>query len=163
VTPDLALKTRRVDIVHLLRSALRPLVPQAEDKAIELLMPVEERQLLANVDPVKFPWVVTNIVGNSLRYTDRGGRIEIAVARTAGRIEVTVNDTGAGMQPEDIDRIFQPYLSLDDEPQPGTHGLGLAIAREIVEAHGGSIEAASEPGVGTRFLIRVPASGECER
>ncbi|MFO8071757.1 MAG: ATP-binding protein [Polyangia bacterium] len=157
VTPDLALETRRVDIVRLLRSALRPLVPQAEEKGIELVLPVEERTLLANVDPVKFPWVVTNIAGNALRYTDRGGRIEVAVMGVDDRIEVTVRDTGAGIPPEDIDQIFRPYVSLDEEPRPGTHGLGLAIAREIMEAHGGSIDADSEPGVGSRFQIRLPA------
>jgi len=157
VTPDLALKTRRVDIVRLLRSALRPLVPQAEDKGIELVLPLEKHRIPANVDPVKFPWVVTNIAGNALRYTERGGRIEVAVVQVDERIEVTVRDTGAGIPSEDIDQIFQPYVSLDEEPQPGTHGLGLAIAREIMEAHGGSIEADSEPGVGTRFHIMLPA------
>lgn len=156
-TPDLALKTRRVDIVRLLCSALRPLVPQAEDKGIDLVLPVQKRPVPANVDPVKFPWVVTNIAGNALRYTKRGGRIEVAVILVDDIIEVTVKDTGTGILSEDIDQIFQPYVSLDEEPQPGNHGLGLAIAREIMEAHGGSIEAESEPGVGTRFLIKLPA------
>ena len=86
-----------------------------------------------------------------------GGRIEVAIMRVDDRIEVTVRDTGAGIPSEDIDQIFQPYVSLDEEPRPGTHGLGLAIAREIMEAHGGSIEADSEPGVGTRFHIMLPA------
>ena len=157
VTPGLSLKTRRVNIVRLLRSALRPLVPQAEDGGIELLVPADDRQVLANVDPIKFPWVVTNIAGNALRYTPRGGRIEVTVLPRVGEIEVTVRDTGVGIPAKVIDRIFQPYVSLDDEPQPGTHGLGLAIAREIMEAHGGSIAAESEPGVGTRFHIRLPA------
>ncbi|MBN2499053.1 MAG: PAS domain-containing protein [Deltaproteobacteria bacterium] len=157
VTPDLTLKPRRVDIVRLLRSALRPLAPQAEDRGIELVMPSEDEPILISVDPVKFPWVVTNITGNALRYTGRGGRIEVAVARAEDRIEVSVEDTGAGIPAEHIELIFQPYVSLDEEPQPGTHGLGLAIAREIVEAHGGSIEARSEPGIGTRFAIRLPS------
>lgn len=157
VTPDLALKTRRVDIVRLLRSALRPLVTQAEGKGIDLVLPVEKPRIHANVDPIKFPWVVTNIAGNALRYTDRGGRIEVSVIRVHDHIEVTVQDTGAGIPPEAIEQIFQPYVSLDEEPRPGTHGLGLAIAREIMEAHGGCIDADSEPGVGTRFFIKLPA------
>jgi len=159
ITPDLALKQRRLDVVRLLRAALRPLVPQAEDKGVELVVPPEEPAVHASVDPVKFPWVVTNIAGNALRYTERGGRVAVAVSSAEGQVEVTVEDTGAGIARENIERIFQPYVSLDREPQPGTHGLGLAIAKEIVEAHGGAIEASSEQGRGTRFLIRLPAEG----
>lgn len=159
ITPDLALKTRRTNLARLLRSALRPLAPQAEDKGVALVVPAEEPAILANVDPVKFPWVVANIAGNALRYTERGGRIEVAVAAREGQVEVSVDDTGTGIARENLERIFQPYVSLDREPQPGTHGLGLAIAKEIVEAHGGAIEAASELGRGTRFLIRLPAGG----
>jgi NtrC-family two-component system sensor histidine kinase KinB len=160
ITPDLALKPRRMDIVRLLRSALRPLAPQAEEKGVELVVPAEAPAVLASVDPVKFPWVVTNIAGNALRYTDRGGRVEVAVSSSEGGIDVSVGDTGAGIAHENLERIFEPYVSLERDPLPGTHGLGLAIAKEIVEAHGGVIEASSEPGHGTRFLIRLPAQGE---
>jgi two-component system, NtrC family, sensor histidine kinase KinB len=159
ITPDLALKPRHLDLVRLLRSALRPLVSQAEQKGVLLIVPVDEPAVIANIDPVKFPWVVTNIAGNALRYTDTGGRVEVAVSSAEGQIEVSVQDTGAGIARENLEHIFQPYVSLDREPQPGTHGLGLAIAKEIVEAHGGVIEASSEPGRGTRFLIRLPAEG----
>lgn len=157
VTPDVTLKPRRVDIVRLLRSALRPLVPQAEEHEIEMVVPGDGEQIEARVDPVKFPWVVTNIAGNALRYTPRGGRVEVHVSASAAQIEVRVADTGAGIPAADIEDIFQPYVSLDREPQAGTHGLGLAIAKEIVEAHGGTIRAESEEGRGTEFIIRLPA------
>jgi signal transduction histidine kinase len=81
------------------------------------------------------------------------------VSSDKGQVEVSIEDTGSGIARENIERIFQPYVSLDHEPQPGTHGLGLAISKEIVEAHGGAIEASSEPGRGTRFVIRLPAQG----
>lgn len=157
VTPDLTLKPRRLDIIALLRAALRPLVPQAEAKGVQLAVPKEDRSVVANVDPVKFPWVVTNIAGNALRYTDRGGRIDISISVADDRIEVAIADTGKGIAPEDIETIFEAYFTLDAEPQPGTHGLGLAIAKEIVEAHQGSLEAESEPGKGTTFRILIPA------
>jgi len=157
IAPDLALEPRMMDVARLLRSALRPLVKQAEDKGVEMIVPGEGPSVVASVDPIKFPWVVTNIAGNALRYTGRGGRIEVAVSSSGSRVEVSVKDTGTGIAPENLERIFQPYVSLDRELQPGTHGLGLAIAKEIVEAHGGAIEASSELGRGTTFLIRLPA------
>jgi signal transduction histidine kinase len=155
--PDRTQRPRRVDLVRLLRSALRPLQPQAEEKGVDLRLPAGDAEIVTDVDPVKFPWVVTNIAGNALRYTGRGGVVQVTVLARDGRIQVSVKDTGAGIAPENLERIFQPYVSLDPEPGPGTHGLGLAIAREIVEAHGGVIEAISAPGAGTEFRITLPA------
>ncbi|MBN1945745.1 MAG: PAS domain-containing sensor histidine kinase [Bradymonadales bacterium] len=157
VTPDLTLNPRPLDLVRLLRSALRPLIPQAEEKGVTLTLPAEEGDILASVDPVKFPWVVTNMAGNALRYTGQGGHIGVVVRSEQGQVTVSVKDTGAGIAKENLQRVFEPYVSLDREPQPGTHGLGLAIAKEIVEAHGGTIEARSELGRGTEFVIRLPA------
>jgi len=155
--PDLSLKPRPVELTRLLRSALRPLVPQAESNGIELVLPTTSTEVFCNVDPIKFPWVITNIAGNALRYTKPGGRVEVTVGREGNRVDIRVRDTGVGIAAENLERIFRPYVSLDSEPQPGTHGLGLAIAREIVEAHGGAIAADSRLGVGTEFAIRLPA------
>lgn len=159
VTPELTLKTRRVDIVRLLRSSLRPLVTQAEDKEIDLILPASSEEIFAEIDPVKFPWVVTNIVGNALRYTEPRGRVTVVVTLDLDEVRVSVTDTGAGIPPEYLDKIFQPYWSLDEEPRPGTHGLGLAIAKEVMEAHGGSIAAESHPGAGTIFRLHLPSHG----
>lgn len=158
VTPDLVLKPRRLDILRLLRAALRPLVSQAEEQGVELVVPSEDRPVIANVDPVKFPWVVTNIAGNALRYTNSGGQIKISIQHTEGHVEVAVADTGRGIAPDDLKNIFDAYFTPDSKPEPGTHGLGLAIAKEIVEAHQGRIEAESEPGKGTTFRILLPAN-----
>lgn len=156
--PDLAVKPRRRDLVALLRSALRPLVPQAEEKGVALDLPVADAAIPAPVDPVKFPWVVTNIAGNALRYTAPGGRITVSVGRVGGGVEITVGDTGRGIPREDLESIFEPYFTVDDDRTPGTHGLGLTIAREIVAAHGGTLAVESEPGLGTTFRIHLPTA-----
>lgn len=162
VTPGLTLHPQRVDIVRLLRSALHPLVPQAQEQGVDLVLPEAERSILVVVDPVKFPWVVTNITGNALRHTGRGGRVEVQVDRMGETIQVNVTDTGRGIASEDLDLLFRHYVSLDREPSSETHGLGLAIAKEIVEAHHGGIEAESEPGKGTAFRIRLLADPESD-
>lgn len=158
-TPDLSLRPRPVDLVRLVRYALRPLQAQATEKGLELVMPPEYERLTAQVDPVKFPWIITNIAGNAVRYTPRGGRIEVSVSPSEQAIELCVRDTGSGIPAADLERIFEPYVSLESDPQAGTHGLGLAIAREIVEAHGGTITAESRVGEGTAFRIRLPRTG----
>lgn len=158
VTPDLSLTPRRVDLIGLLRSALRPLKPQAEEKEIELVFPPSKGELHAWVDPVKFPWVVTNLVGNALRYTNTHGQIRVTVEKRRRSVVVAVADSGSGISDKDLTHIFNPYVSLDAEPQPGTHGLGLAIVKEIVQAHNGTIRAESEIGKGTTFRIEIPVS-----
>lgn len=159
VTPDLALSPRRIDLARLLASTLRPLVRQAEDQQVALDLPGPGAALRATVDPVKFPWVVTNIVGNALRYTPPGGRVRLTLVRDGDALEVRIADTGRGIAAADLARIFQPWVSIDEAPAAGTHGLGLAIAREVVEAHGGTLTAESTLGEGTCFIIRLPADG----
>jgi len=156
VAPDLALSPQHIDVVRLLRAALRPLTPQAQEKNLDLRDELGEQPILLDVDPVKFPWVVTNIVGNALRYTPPGGSITVKLSTEEQKVVVSVEDTGVGIALENLNRVFLPYSSADRTLGPGSHGLGLAIAREIVEAHHGSIEVQSEWGSGARFTICLP-------
>ena len=155
-TPDLTIKPRRINLIRLLRAGLRPLIPQADEKKIKLVVPDENLSIFAKVDVVKFPWVITNIVGNALRYTDNGGRIIVSASIIDEMIEVSVSDNGIGISRDDQNYIFEPYVTIDNSPQRETHGLGLAIAKEIVEAHKGTIEVESDIGKGTTFRIQLP-------
>jgi signal transduction histidine kinase len=154
---EVMLEPRPVCLVELLRATLTPLARQAEEQGITLRLPAsEDRQVLA-VDPVKLPWVITVIVGNALRYTGRLGEVSVEVERRPDAMAVTVRDTGAGMAPEQLDRVFAPAAAPDGRrPAPGAQGLALAIAREIVAAHGGWLEADSKPGIGTEVQLVLP-------
>jgi PAS domain S-box-containing protein len=156
VTPGLSISPRRAEIVRLLRRALRSLLVQAREKGIAVDDRMGSGGQFALVDTVKFPWVVTNVFGNALRYVGRDGSITLDLSADDESIEVSVADDGIGIAPEDLDRLFVPFTSLDDDREDKPMGLGLSIAREIIEAHGGSIGVESEPGVGTVFRIRVP-------
>jgi NtrC-family two-component system sensor histidine kinase KinB len=158
---DISLIRRRTELTRLLRRAVTPLVAQAEEKGIRFHDRLGPGGAFAEVDPVKFPWVVTNILGNALRYTPKGGSVTIELRPSDTFLSISVADTGVGIAPHDLKRLFLPFLSLDAEPDTQSLGLGLTIAKEIVEAHGGEIEVDSEPGKGTTFTIRVPtAPGE---
>jgi len=158
---ELVLEPRPVCLVELLQSTLEPLARQAHEQGVTLHLPdSDDRQVLA-VDPVKFPWVITVIVGNALRYTGRLGEVTVEVHRTDEAMVVAIRDTGAGMAPEQLDRIFAPEARPDGRlPQPGSQGLALAIAREIVIAHGGRLEADSRRGIGTEVRLLLPLNAD---
>lgn len=153
VPRDFSLRRIRIDAVLLLKNALKSLDVQAREKNVELIMP--DGSYFVQIDPVKFPWVITNLVGNALRYTDAGGTITVKVSRDGDRINFRVSDTGRGMTPEMVPHVFTPNISTMDDSSGPAHGLGLAIAKEIVEAHGGTISVSSETGKGTEFVVTM--------
>jgi two-component system, OmpR family, sensor histidine kinase BaeS len=113
---------------------------------------------LLDVDPVRIREVLDNLVANALRYTPAGGTVTIATEPAAsGRfVHVAVTDTGAGIAPELVDHLFDRFAKSADSRGSG---LGLAIARHLVEAHGGTISAASRPGAGTTIRFSLPIEG----
>jgi heavy metal sensor kinase len=101
-----------------------------------------------------------NLVENAVKYTPPGGKVEIGLGRSGGAAEVTIADTGIGIAPGDLERIFEPFLRLDAARarDTGGAGLGLAIARSIVIAHRGAVTVESRPGAGSRFTVRLPST-----
>ena len=124
-----------------------------------------EGQVDSNVDPVFMDTqaigrVFNNLISNALRHTPRGGEIKVEARRKGSGVEVTVSDTGEGIRPQDIPHIFERFYRGDASRSRsrGTSGagLGLAIARGIVQAHGGNIQVESNVGQGTRFIFHIP-------
>lgn len=102
--------------------------------------------------------VLGNILSNAFKFTERGGKIAVRAGREGAGVRVEVSDSGVGIPPDKLPKIFEKFYQVDNSAQPrqAGSGLGLAIAREIVEAHGGTIGADSEPGQGTRFMVVLP-------
>jgi signal transduction histidine kinase len=99
-----------------------------------------------------------NVIGNAVKYSRSGGRVTVTVGRELAKVVVSVKDTGVGIPEADLPRVFDGfYRGQAAEGGPGGAGIGLAVARRIVEAHGGSIAAESEPGRGSTFVITLPA------
>lgn len=102
--------------------------------------------------------VLSNLVGNALKFTPEGGRVAILARRASGEVLISVADTGPGIPPEDLARIFEPYWQARRTARLGA-GLGLTISKGIVEAHGGRIWVESRPGEGTTFTFALPIAG----
>ena len=111
-------------------------------------------------DEVRLRQLLLILLDNALKYTDPGGEVNVALARVDGRARLTVQDTGIGIPPKDIQHIFERFYRVDRarEHESGGTGLGLAIAHWIVQAHHGTIKVESEVGKGTRFQVELPAT-----
>ena len=115
--------------------------------------------MTARVDPTQVSWALTNLLTNALRHTPRGGEVNVSVSAHAGKIEISVRDSGIGIDKRRLERIFDKYNPQYDlrVARSGSVGMGLAIAREIVLVHGGRIWAESEVGKGSLFSFEIPA------
>lgn len=146
---------------RVVREVCATLEIQAAEKTIRLELEGGPEPIPIRGDPIKLPWVITNLVGNALRYTPRGGRITVELRREGAAARAIVTDSGPGIAPDLLPRIFEPYAQFPDHPaRAGSAGLGLYIAKEIVEAHNGRIFVRSEPGRGSSFIVEIPVSEE---
>jgi signal transduction histidine kinase len=126
---------------------------QAEQAGVQLIVTVADNVLVLDLDPARIREVVANLLTNALRHTSAGGSIDLAARLVGNEVEVTVRDTGRGMTRDELDRIFDRFYRSPDSPGSG---LGLPIARDLVEAHGGTLTASSEVGRGTTIRFTLP-------
>jgi two-component system, OmpR family, sensor histidine kinase BaeS len=157
---ELPLNRVRVAPQALLERAAAAYVVQAQEKGVRMVVEAPARLPLISVDPELLARVLNNLVTNALRYTPEGGTIMLrAEAREAHRIALVVEDTGTGIAAEDLPHVFDRFYRGDRSRQgTGESGLGLAIVRSLVEAHGGSVAVESAPGQGARFTVTLPAA-----
>jgi signal transduction histidine kinase len=147
-------------------------IPDVVDQALELLRPLaeqkqigiacERRESLATVkcDRDRILQVLSNLLGNAVKFTDRGGRVEVEIThRSDQEVTVCVVDTGPGIAPDQLPFVFEKYWQGDNQSRRQGTGLGLAIAQEIVRAHGGKIWVESRVGSGSRFFFSIPYEG----
>jgi len=151
------LDRRPSDLVGLVRRTLRSLQAEANARGVAVEDCIEQPSLEMDLDPAKFPWVISNIVGNALRYTPPSGRVSIALEHFGDHVEIVIADTGSGIEANKLERMFLPFVSLDQ--RSGSLGLGLAIARRVIKGHGGTVSVESECGKGTTFRISLPRGG----
>lgn len=154
----LSLVRSRHDARVLLRDAYDAFEPAATADGIELTCTSEQDPGIVELDHERILQVLTNLVGNSLKFTPRGGRITIDIARREDAICFSVADTGSGIPTDLLEKIFDRYFQANDGDHRG-FGLGLFISRSIIEAHGGTIWATSTPGKGSTIFFTVPVGG----
>ena len=143
----------------LLKGAADAIHVRAQDKKVSVIIEVPAGLPCVAVDKERMGHAFRNLLDNALTYTDAGGRITLSASVDGEAVVFSISDTGSGIAPEFVPRIFDKFFRVPGQSRGGGTGLGLAIVREIVVGHGGTISCESQPGMGTTFHIRLPSSG----
>jgi signal transduction histidine kinase/ActR/RegA family two-component response regulator len=149
-----------VDLVAVTEAALDVVKPLAVDRQIDLrFSPGPDSPALVSGDAGRLQQVIWNLLANAVKFTAQGGRIDVSIERVGSSIELNIVDTGQGISPEFLPHVFERFRQADGAPsrRHGGLGLGLAIVRQLVELHGGTVQAASAGvGRGATFTVRLP-------
>jgi two-component system, NtrC family, sensor histidine kinase GlrK len=151
------LERRPVDLAKLVARALDEFHPQSEEAGIALGSTTSGADFTVHADEAGLMRVVTNLVGNALKFTTRGGSVTAQVRDWGAEVELRVTDTGVGIPADALTRIFDPYRQA--HAGRNGSGLGLAVVKGLVEAHGGRVAAESEVGKGSTFVVTLPRMG----
>lgn len=149
-----------VDVCEFVESAVGTMRPMAVDHGVELSHECSAEVCDAVTDEDKLGQVLRNLLSNAIKFTDSGGRVSVRVEVAGERLVLRVADTGIGIAPEEMDRVFEPFQQVDthDRARPAGTGLGLAICRDLVKLLGGDMSVESELGVGSTFTVSIPRS-----
>ncbi|MGH9399146.1 MAG: sensor histidine kinase [Thermoanaerobaculia bacterium] len=147
-----------IDLVKLLGEIGRNMAPAASDRGLELSFDLPPEPVRAFVDADRLQQVLHNLLENSMRYTEPGGAIRVALTSVPAQARVDVSDTGIGIPEADLPYVFERFFRSDRARRAysGGSGLGLSIVRWIVEAHKGAVEVRSQVGKGTTFTVKLP-------
>lgn len=151
----LALHREPTDIAELVTDTVASLRTQADGAGIALVTETAAPLPLADIDPVRLREVLSNLLANALRYTPRDGSVRVSASAEDGRLSMSVRDTGPGIAADALPHVFDRFYKSDESRGAG---LGLAIAKSLVVAHGGEISATSEPGQGTEMRLWLPTA-----
>lgn len=154
----LIVRKERIDLLGVASRSIRTVQPLMDERGHTLIIDFPEEAVLLEGDPVRLEQVFVNLLNNAAKYTEPGGTITFSVSATGFEAIVSVKDTGIGMDERLLDHVFEPFYQIE---QPGKLlaglGIGLSLTKNLVEMHGGRIEALSEgPGCGSEFVVRLP-------
>jgi PAS domain S-box-containing protein len=159
ITGKLRLHMRRVELAQMIEAVVEGLRPAADSRNIHFQTALDRRVSPMSGDPDRLQQIIWNLLSNAIKFTPKGGRVRVRLERIDSHVEITITDTGEGIEPELLPHVFDRFRQSDSSNTRGYGGLGLglSIVRELVELHGGTVSVAS-PGLGggTTFKLILP-------
>lgn len=162
------LNKQSMDVVQFLHDIAQTFIPLAERKRMDFQFDLPEKTIWLDADPNQLEQIITNLLSNAFKFTVEAGSIRLALempdsSKESGRdLLITVRDNGCGISANQLGQVFERFYQADEAAalsQPGT-GIGLSLTKELVELHNGQITVQSEPGFGSTFTVRLPASSQ---
>jgi signal transduction histidine kinase len=156
---SMQLQRSRIDLRVVVEHAIETVTPQVEARSHELTVALPDEPVWLMADPFRLEQVFVNLLANAARYTDHGGRVAAWVHAREGQALIRIRDSGVGMAPQLLTKVFDLFRQADaaDPHSRSGLGIGLAVVRSIVELHGGSVTAASRGcGHGSEFTVCLP-------
>lgn len=155
---DVPLRQEAVDLISVVARAVDRLRAQSEKQSVRLALDAKAAVGQVTGDSELLERAVVNLVSNAIKFSPPGGSVDVRVERTADAVTVSVADTGSGIDPEDIPRVFERFYKADRSRHGGGTGLGLALVKHTVEAHGGTVTVRSDRGRGSTFTFTIPSA-----
>jgi PAS domain S-box-containing protein len=156
---QIELRKERVSLTAVIQSAVEVSKPLLEDACHHLAISLPPEPLTFEADPVRLEQIISNLLNNAAKYTNPAGRIWLTAQREKNNVVISVRDSGIGILPDMLPRIFEMFMQVEHSASrtQGGLGIGLTLVRSLVEMHGGQVEARSEgPGKGSEFIVRLP-------
>ena len=161
VSGKVRLDVQQVDLSKVIDAAIDGVSPAAVAKDIHIEKVIDSLPLLMQGDPSRLQQIIWNLVSNAIKFTDRGGRIQVTLDSTDSHVELSVTDNGSGIAPQFLPYVFEKFTQADSSStrRYGGLGLGLSLVKQLVELHGGSVRAKSAgEGQGATFIVILPVS-----
>jgi len=151
------LSVQETNIVEIIHAAIDAVVPSADAKDVRIESDIPSEDNFCFVDPKRVYQIVWNLLSNAVKFTPKGGCVHVFLKFMGDDVQLTVSDSGIGMNPEDLGRVFEPLWQSNNAWGHGGLGLGLSIAKQFVQLHGGSITVQSKgPEKGATFIVTLP-------
>jgi PAS domain S-box-containing protein len=161
ITGKLRLDIRSVEINRMIAAVVEGMRPAADARNIHLETAIDSKMDPISGDPDRLQQIIWNLLSNAIKFTPQGGRVEVQMERSDSQVEITISDTGQGIDPELLLHVFDRFRQFDSSSRRrhGGLGLGLSIVRQLVELHGGTVTAESPgAGAGTTFTVVLPVT-----
>ncbi len=156
----MSLALQSIDLGALVRESAQSFEDMGRQRGLKMMVSIAEGPIIIAGDPVRMHQLIANLVTNAIKFTEPGGRVEVSLRADADSALLSVRDTGIGIAPEMLDRIFEPFAQAALLPPHGL-GLGLSVVKQVTELHGGTVTARSDGvGKGSEFIVCLPRANQ---